>query len=293
MRSLALVLALCPILPLTGCGGRELVAQEDGGPGNANPNPSPNPSPTPIPTPTPPPPPPPPPPTGATGYVLLANANAGGGTVASVVEADFLANASPSCFDFPAFGVCAIRACPDLGKVPGTSAGTVSVTGGSQAVTLPPTSSSPSGYTPVFSSQVLFSPGQVLVVSASGASVPPFAMKLPFPSAVAVSAPIIQPSVKIDTSVDLSLGFKGAPGQVVAFVLSSQNTSGSALICSYDAGAGGGVVPASWLKAFLAANGPSASVGVAAVNSVAIQIDGWRIVADAIGEGPSGEATLR
>ena len=167
--------------------------------------------------------------------------------------------AGAGCTTQGSLGSCTLAECPVVASGPYASAGTVTVSFGSQ----PPfalTQASSGAYmsTPAAS----FAKGDVLGVSASGGDIPAFGEQtITAPGALVFGSP--QAPFVISTTADLNVTWSGGePGaQAVVGVMVSGSTS-LAVSCSFDATLGTGTVPASLVSPLKAAQGtPMVSLG--------------------------------
>ena len=121
------------------------------------------------------------------------------------------------------------------------SAGTLTISGGTLAA---PVMVAPSADTYSYTASTLFSAGQTLVVSASGATVPSFgpdsvvAPGLPVLTAPAASAG----AYTIATTADLTVTWTGGESGDLFFI-EGVDTSNAYFVCEWDASLGSGTVP--------------------------------------------------
>jgi len=156
-------------------------------------------------------------------------------------------------------GACAYYACPN-GNVtpPGVSAGTLTISGGSiGTVTVTPDSSNSYQYQ---ASGTLFTAGQMLTVSASGATVPAFG-----PESI-VAPPLLQlqaPSATggtyvVHTASDLAVAWSGGQSgaQIVLEGIVQAGSGYSYFACTWDATAPeSAIVPQAMLKGLAGQSG--------------------------------------
>lgn len=167
--------------------------------------------------------------------------------------------AAPGCTTQGSSGSCTLSECPAVVSGPYASAGTVTVSFGSQApFALTQVSSGAYTSTPAAS----FAKGDVLGVSASGGDIPAFPeQSITAPGALVFGSP--QAPFVISTTADLNVTWSGGEPGAQAFVgvMVSGNTQ-LAVSCTFDATLGAGTVPASLLSPLKAAQGtPMVSLG--------------------------------
>ncbi|HEY1696068.1 MAG TPA: hypothetical protein VGG39_28070 [Polyangiaceae bacterium] len=149
-----------------------------------------------------------------------------------------------------AAGACTVSTCSAY-QGDYDSAGTLAIAGGSiPAGTTVDTGEVFDSYAPASQGGTLFTPGQALTVSASGATVPAFGpQSVTAPGTIAVTAPTWAggSSPTISASSDLALAWTGGQsGATVTFSLTAANqTSRSSMVlsCAWDATSGAGTVP--------------------------------------------------
>lgn len=155
-------------------------------------------------------------------------------------------------------GACAYYACPNGNVIPpGVSAGTLTISGGSiGTVTVTPDSSNSYQYQ---AGGMLFTAGQTLTVSASGATVPAFGQEsIVAPPLLQLQAPSATGSTYvIPTSSDLAVAWSG--GQSGAqVVLEGTVQAGSGydyFACTWDATPQNALVPQAVLKGLAGQSG--------------------------------------
>lgn len=171
------------------------------------------------------------------------------GSLCSQIEFAFAGEFVPSpasgCAPTVTSGSCAFYAsCSSTGPA-AVSAGTLTISGGNlgggTAVT--PDSSNAYNYTAMGS---MFSAGQTLTVSASGATVPAFGPEsVVAPPSIVITAPTANGGTyTIPTSADLSVVWTGGQaGSQVLFEGSNTSNPQSYFTCTWDGAAGRGTVP--------------------------------------------------
>jgi hypothetical protein len=170
----------------------------------------------------------------------------------------------PGCStEAPDGGACAVTTCPghgptDAGLVTLASAGTLDVTGGAfgeAGVQVGPDNLGSYLYN---TTGPMFAPGDMLAVSAAGATVPAFtAQTLSAPAAITVTAPQAGDAgiLVIPTSQSLDVAWTGGvTGDHVVLTLNAFFASGASAstACSWDAAAGQATVPANVLAPLVA-----------------------------------------
>ena len=194
----------------------------------------------------------------------------------------------PWCGAYP-FGACWVYECP----LPGMSdAGTSSQpSAGILTLTAPDVDAgndeldASSGVYDYFSSSPIFSPGDMLSVSATGGEVPAFGpWTIVGPGAVSVGAPAVPTDgsdVLIPTESDLDVAWSGGQaGSTMLFELTAsfKNEGSSQILCQWPAAAGSGVIPAAALATLLGPS-PQASgaMGWYEANEADFQAGSWRV----------------
>lgn len=183
---------------------------------------------------------------------------AGGGAICGTSAFSFYAaftqasSQTPGCTVTTSNG-CSLYQCPSTQPVPYVSAGTLSLSGGSFGTPVAVSQGGQGTYT-YSSTAALFSPGEKLTVSASGAIVPAF-------GPVSVIAPtqvnMVTPVAPYTVSSKTNLGVQwtgGVSGNV--FVLEGvTNSSQSYFLCEWDAGMAKNYVPQSIVASLGAGSG--------------------------------------
>jgi hypothetical protein len=129
------------------------------------------------------------------------------------------------------------------------SAGVITITGGAQTVTFTPDAS---GAYPVYSNQSagLWSGGETITVTATGAEVPAFSASATAPAPVQITQPAKVPAgtvVMFDRTQDFPVSWvPGSGGELHAMVVVNSQTAGEyqrQIDCAFQATAGSGVIP--------------------------------------------------
>jgi hypothetical protein len=154
------------------------------------------------------------------------------------------------------------------------SAGMITVTGGSQPVSLVPDATGK--YTSANGGIDLFTGGEMITVTAAGATVPAFTATLVAPAPINLTAPA-QPTsgpLLVDRTKDLV--FTWMNGGVGTVMVSLAGTGGPAsMSCTFPSAAGTGTIP----QAALATLPPSSKgpFGIGATSAQLIDTGGWKI----------------
>lgn len=186
----------------------------------------------------------------------IGESSAGGSTLVPFFDTVMLnGTPPPSGCTATDMGDCHLVQCPppatgDLGYstiVTHHSAGTISVSGGPQAISLAPNSDG--SYTTRQATQPLWNGGEMLAISGTGGEVPAFSANLIAPSAAMVSAPSVNPNdLVIDRSKDLSLTWSGG-GQATFFVeLNAHSGDRPYVQCNFPGTPGHATMPAALLN---------------------------------------------
>ncbi|HEX3345439.1 MAG TPA: hypothetical protein VHS09_12735 [Polyangiaceae bacterium] len=160
-------------------------------------------------------------------------------------------------------GGCAVTTCPghaptDAGVVTLASAGALDVTGGAFGDAGIQVGADNLGSYLYNTTGPMFSPGDVLGVSAAGGTVPPFPVQsLTAPAAITLTAPQAGDAglLVVPTAQSLAVTWTGGvTGDRVVFTLNAFLASGASAstACSWDAAAGQGTIPASALAPLVA-----------------------------------------
>lgn len=218
------------------------------------------------------------------GYVSVTSLDIVSGTTAvkagsAIASFTTIQGNSSSCTQH-AFGACTVFVCPTSGTGTPTyhSAGTVSITGLDQQVTLTPQADNM--YT-VYSvqDQTLIDGGEAVTVSGAGAEVPAFSISFTAPSRATITSPAkpaTNTSLAINRAQDLSVAWSGGGvGKVYVYVAGPQGT-GTSVNCGFDASAGSGKVPTAALAMLPAGMGSFSS---SSIESKSIDKSDWRIYA--------------
>ncbi len=166
----------------------------------------------------------------------------GGGQAGYDVGAGF--GPDSGCTDMT-FGPCDIGTCAAATSNP--NAGTITVMGGTQAVTLTP--GSDGSYTDATGTTALWNGGETLTISASGGMVPAFMGSVQAPAPVTVNQlggaawPAATATVNVSRATDLVVTWTATTGSVLIGI--ANNTSG--MTCVFDGSAGTGTIPAAAL----------------------------------------------
>ncbi|MGH7296631.1 MAG: hypothetical protein ACRELB_16955 [Polyangiaceae bacterium] len=235
----------------------------------------------------------------AFGFVQFAQVPVGGGEF----TAAFYGTPSPpppGCsYELSDGGPCLVTTCPthpanDAGPVSLVSAGALTVTGGAfgdSGIDIGPDNLGSYLYN---TTGPMFSAGDTLTVSASGATVPAFApTSIVAPGSVTLTSPAQDSGVlTIPTTQDLAVAWTGGvTGARLILDLSAAFTDGSSAsaACSWDASSGAGTIPAGAL-ASLAGGTPQAGRSTAVWHQEAqmpVSAGRWTVVVRAYVSGAS------
>ncbi len=240
--------------------------------------------------------------TRSSGFVDITSGAFGGMLDHPVARAaaGFFVASSPATCETRTVGMCAARNCTTTAasRIASASAGTITITGGKQAVTLTPDGK---GAYAAFSDQAtLWSGGETIDVSAAGADVPAFEGTLVAPAQVTVTAPAFDSALPlaIDRGHDLALAWSGGSGTVgVTLVGPSSDATTASLSCSFDATDRTGTVPAVLLQALPAGTGSFAvavgDVRVVTAGVFSVHLDAATYALTPGGAPVAGDALLR
>ena len=159
------------------------------------------------------------------------------------------------CTTTQVIGPCNVLACAS-GFPPGVSAGTVTLTGAAQPITLMPDPDKT--YPAAPSTTPLFSGGETITYAATGADVPAFSGTLVMPSRATITSPpkpAAAATLEVPRSQDFHVTWSGGGSGQVQIGLFGSGTDPQRLICYFDASAGGGSVPTAALAMLAAGSG--------------------------------------
>jgi hypothetical protein len=205
-----------------------------------------------------------------TGRVEIGNAFVGQGAREGVngsVDARF--HASGPCAK-TWYETCYVSSCPGDEPANGASAGTISI--GGLAVPIRLERQDGARYQAIHGRQ-LFSGGEVITVSSSGAEVPAFHATLEAPPQPTLTHPPISDSHAIvngSKSADWSLAWTGGGAGIVRVSLQSRSTS---VTCDFKASDGEARVP----RAALARMDHTALVAVSAIETATVSAGDWSV----------------
>ena len=162
-------------------------------------------------------------------------------------------------------------------------AGTVSVNGGSERVTLMPNET---GIYPIVtnSETSLFDGGETLTIAAAGASAPAFSVDLTAPHAIELTAPELPAAPSpwgVDRTSDIELEWDGGQGQVEAVFFSASGH----VSCVYDAEDRAATIPAAAIGSLEG----SGTFSVSVIDRGTLELAGWQLTITATSPGVTGE----
>jgi hypothetical protein len=156
-------------------------------------------------------------------------------------------------------GACEIAQCLTASP-PLVSAGTVTITGASQPITLTPDAMGQ--YAPMMVPTPLFTGGEMVTFSGTGATAPAFSKAIKTPSKVTITQPAKPaPYLVVDRTRDFTVTWTGGGAGKVQVALNS-STADRRLFCRFDASAGSGKLPTAALAMFAAGDGGYAMAAV-------------------------------
>jgi hypothetical protein len=216
------------------------------------------------------------------GFVAITSIDAVSGTTpiqnGSVSASFAMAQTTYTCAQ-NIVGPCTVYVCPTTTPPAPTyaSAGTVSVTGLAQPVSLTPQANKM--YTAFTSQATLFSGGETITITGAGADVPAFSIGITGPGRATITQPA-KPSgtFTINRAQDFTVRWSGGGAGKVFVYVSGPSGSGASLNCGFDASAGMGSVPAAALGMLPAGSGAFSSASLAVKS---IDTGGWRIYGQA------------
>lgn len=183
------------------------------------------------------------------GYVYARSVNNTSGKFSSLVAA-FYGQPYTSCTVMMS-GACLIQTCPvSQPPPPFVSAGNLTLSGGARTITLMPRADK--GYTVSSDgTQALWSGGEMLSFSATGADVPAFTASLVAPGPIAITSPTAPSGggkLSVSRTSDLTMTWTGGGsaqfrGGITAVY--NNGASSAAVVCTAPASAGSFTIPAS------------------------------------------------
>ena len=196
-----------------------------------------------------------------TGIINLAVSSATLGSTSlksTSVTASFFDGPGRSDCTTSQLGACTTSVCPSgvstgggAGGMPQPDAGSISVAGGSRAVSLSPKADGT--YAQTDSTYALWNGGETLTVSGAGGLVPMFSATVTAPALnaqlTAPTAPTPGAALNIARGTDLTLRWTGAGNTTLDLTLGNNPGAGSysSVTCSFPASAGSATVPAAAL----------------------------------------------
>ena len=179
-----------------------------------------------------------------------------------------------TCRSLAMSGGCDVIECPGDPTIYGPHrAGTVTVTGAAVLISMTP--STEGLYGGFDASQEMFAGGTTLSVTATGDEVPAFTASLQAPGKAMITSPARPPNdtLTIDRRSGLPVSWTGGSGAMGVTVVGDGDLSRSVL-CSFDASAGNGTVPAELLTMLPAGQG---SVGFVTQSETRVSDGDWDI----------------
>jgi hypothetical protein len=206
--------------------------------------------------------------------------------ISSAMEAFFWPTpyfTSPTC-TYATSGSCVLSTCglvkpPDGGYGGFVSAGTLTLTGGAKTVTITP---NPDGTYPPWSdtTAMLFTGGETLTLSASGATVSAFSTSLTAPAQILVSTPALPaPGSKLAVarSADFPMSWiGGGTGNAQAILSAITSTNRGDIVCTVPASKGALTIPASLLMQ-LPASPTTTAIDVISTSRVQTTVGGYAL----------------
>lgn len=162
-------------------------------------------------------------------------------------------------------------------------AGTVSVNGGSELLTLVPNET---GIYPIMtnSEAPLFTGGESLTIAAAGALAPAFSVDLTAPHAIELTAPELPDAPSpwgVDRTSNIELAWEGGQGRVEAVFFSASGH----VSCVYDADDGSATIPAAAIGTLEG----SGTFSVSVIDRETLELGGWQLTITATSPGVNGE----
>lgn len=181
-----------------------------------------------------------------------------------------------SCRSLGSSGPCEELDCSAAVTAGSHSAGTITVTGATVPVSIPPgTNGVYPGYQ---ATQALFNGGETLTVAASGAEVPAFMKSVTAPGKATITSPAKPASGSPYLMVNRAAGFSltwtgGGSGKLMVSLFGGTNQT-TRVTCKFDASAGTGMIPAAALMTLPAGNGGFA---MAAITETSVTSGDWGV----------------
>jgi hypothetical protein len=218
-----------------------------------------------------------------TGFVALSTySGSSGGTAfqGGAASASFNTTPGAACAE-EKFDNCSVFTCPQGQTTTPTyvSAGTLTVTGARESITMSPEPDN--SYMAHVSMQTLFSGGEMLTFTGSGADAPGFTASIRAPSRISITSPTKPPTdgaVAVDRAQPFRVAWSGGGAGIVQ-VFVSPSSGGVLVSCRFEASAGSGSVPAAALGQLPAGAGVFSTSSIA--DATTDEAD-WRIFTQAI-----------
>jgi hypothetical protein len=167
------------------------------------------------------------------------------------------------CTNLMTIGACDIATCVST-PPPGVSAGTITISGAAQAVTMMPTASTT--YDTFMTANPLFAGGEMITFTATGADVPGFTKTITAPTKATITSPAkpssSSPYLMISRSQDFSVSWTGGGSGLVQVALNSSQAE-QRVFCRFDASAGTGKIPSAALATLATGTGGFAMASIA------------------------------
>jgi len=181
---------------------------------------------------------------GSTAIGLIIVSYGAAGTRGTAFFSELDVPTGPDACHTTSVGPCKVQSCPASVETDGqlTSAGTLTVSGGDQAVLLTPVAQLDGEYGVTSGEDAVFADGATITVHAEGSAVPAFTSPpLKMPEAIIVSGDM--PSIDFTKDFPVSWVDGGPDGKVVVEILTDGGERTGHLSCSFDPTMHQAVVP--------------------------------------------------
>ena len=169
------------------------------------------------------------------------------------------------CTTLETIGPCEVASCTTTTPTGATSAGTITMTGGLQPVTLAP--SADKTYAQLMTMTKLFDGGETITFAATGADVPAFTTTLTMPGKATITAPAEPPAnspyLLVPRSQDFAVSWSGGGGSGLLQVALDSSSADERLFCRFSVSARAGTIPAAALAKLPAGMGGFAMASIA------------------------------
>ncbi len=196
---------------------------------------------------------------GGAGVSVYKGSSTSGPVVGTSGYASF-DSAGYECTTSNRIGTCYLESCTSSTTITYASAGTLTITGGAQTITLTPDATNK--YAPFSAMTDLVQPGQMLTLTAAGATVPAYTATLAMPAPLTITSPSkTSTPLPVSRGADFTLAWSGGTAGNVSVSASSSSTGEPFVFCEFAASAGTGSIPGPLLAMLPAGAGAIGATG--------------------------------